>query len=84
MSKVDVLREVVSPAILRRAGDISRLLAELGIPHVLIGGLAVGVHSHPRTTKDVDFLVGPEAFAKTLVMSEGSLEPTGGFEPPTC
>jgi len=28
----------------------------------LIGGLAVGVHGHPRATRDVDFLVGAEAF----------------------
>ena len=58
MSSIDALRKVVSPVILRRAADISRLLAELGIPHVLIGGLAVGVHGHPRATSDVDFLVG--------------------------
>lgn len=58
MSKVDALQEVVSPAILRRAADISRLLVELNIPHVLIGGLAVGIHGHPRSTKDVDFMVG--------------------------
>ncbi len=32
------------------------------MPHALIGGLAVGVHGHPRATKDVDFLVGAEAF----------------------
>lgn len=63
MSKVDALASVVSPAILKRAGDVSRLLRELGVPHVLIGGLAVGLHGHPRTTKDVDFLVGEEAFA---------------------
>ena len=65
MNKIDALREVVSPAILRRAGDISRLLRELDIPHVLIGGLAVGLHGHPRATKDVDFLVGEQAFAST-------------------
>lgn len=28
----------------------------------LAGALAVGAHGHPRATKDVDFLVGPEAF----------------------
>lgn len=65
MSKIDALQEVVSPAILRRAGDISRLLRDLEIPHLLIGGLAVGIHGHIRTTKDVGFLVGREAFART-------------------
>ena len=30
--------------------------------HVVVGGLAVGANGHPRATKDVDFLVGDEAF----------------------
>ncbi len=62
---MDELAQVVSPAILQRAARVSRLLTELGVPHALIGGLAVGVHGHPRATKDVDFLVGPEAFERT-------------------
>lgn len=65
MSGFDALKEVVSPTLLRHAGEVSRLLRELEIPHVLIGGLAVGVHGHPRATRGVDFLVGPEAFAST-------------------
>jgi hypothetical protein len=65
VSGLDALQEVVSPAILRRAGEISRLLRELEIPHVLIGGLAVGLHGYPRATADVDFLVGQAAFAST-------------------
>ena len=66
MNQLDDLKEVVSPAILRRAGDVSALLRDLGVPHVLIGGLAVGLHGHPRATRDVDFLVGAEAFASTV------------------
>ena len=66
MSKFDALRKVVSPTLLQRAGEISRLLRELEIPHVLIGGLAVGLHGHPRATRDVDFLVGQEAFSSTV------------------
>ena len=65
MSGIDDLREVVSPVILRRAADISRLLGELGVPHALIGGLAVGIHGYPRSTRDVDFMVGEEAFEST-------------------
>lgn len=65
MNRIDALREVVSPAILRRAAEVSRLLGRLGIPHVVVGGLAVGVHGHPRATKDIDFLVGEEAFSST-------------------
>ena len=65
MTGLDDLEEVVAPAILRRAGRVSSLLRELGVPHALIGGLAVGVHGHPRATRDVDFLVGAEAFSHT-------------------
>ena len=65
MSDLEALRAVVADAIVDRAIDVSARLRELGVPHVLIGGLAVGMHGHPRATKDVDFMVGNEAFAKT-------------------
>lgn len=56
MNSVDALRDVVAGAIVDRAIEVSRQLADLGVPHVLIGGLAVGIHGHPRATKDVDFM----------------------------
>jgi hypothetical protein len=56
------LRGVVAPEILAAAEVASRTLREAGIPHALAGGLAVGAHGYPRTTDDVDFLVGDEAF----------------------
>jgi hypothetical protein len=65
MASVEALKDVVSASLLARAAEVSSLLAELGVPHALIGGLAVGVHGHPRGTKDVDFLVGSEAFETT-------------------
>lgn len=66
MSNVlDGLRSVVHPDILERTESISKMLTALGVPHALIGGLAVGVHGHPRLTKDVDFIVGPQAFERT-------------------
>lgn len=65
MSSIDTLRQVVPPVILERAADISLRLGALGVPHVLVGGLAVGLHGHPRFTGDVDFMVGEEAFAST-------------------
>ena len=40
----------------------SNALRGAGIRHVVVGGLAVGAHGFPRATKDVDFLVGDEAF----------------------
>ncbi len=63
------LRGVVAPEILRAAEVASEKLRETGIPHALAGGLAVGAHGYPRTTDDVDFLVGDEAF----VMHEGGI-----------
>ncbi len=61
----EALSDVVAANVLLDAIRTSRRLAEIGVPHTLIGGLAVGVHGHPRATKDVDFLVGPEAFEST-------------------
>lgn len=65
MNPLDGLRDVVASALLERASQVSERLNELGVPHTLIGGLAVGVHGHPRATKDIDFLVGSEAFDRT-------------------
>ncbi len=59
------LADAVAAQVLVDAIDASRRLAELGVPHALIGGLAVGLHAQPRATKDVDFLVGDEAFEQT-------------------
>src|SRR5215210_2222135 len=57
-------RGVVAPEIVRAAHQASQKLREAGIPHALAGGLAVCAHGYPRTTDDVDFLVGDEAFEK--------------------
>lgn len=44
--------------------------AVLGIPYALVGGLAAGTYGEPRFTKDIDFLVGDEAFVRTgLIVS---------------
>ena len=59
------LADVVAPSVLVDAIETSRRLTVLGVPHALIGGLAVGLYGYPRATKDVDFLVGDEAFART-------------------
>lgn len=61
----DDLARVVAPKVLTDAIDTSERLRALGIPHALVGGLAVGLHGHPRATKDVDFIVGTSAFAST-------------------
>jgi len=57
-----LLEDVVSVRILDAARAAHRFLTERGIRHVLVGGLAIGAHGHPRATKDVDFLVDDNAF----------------------
>lgn len=59
---VSLLDGVVSDRILNAMRAASAQLTKLGIRHALAGGLAVGAHGYPRATKDVDFLVGEEAF----------------------
>lgn len=54
--------EVVHPRITGAMEKASAQLHKLGIRHALVGALAVGAHGFPRSTKDVDFLVGAEAF----------------------
>ena len=65
MSRWEELGQVVAPRVLDDARRVSARLTELHIPHALVGGLAVGLHGHPRATRDVDFLVGVEAFSAT-------------------
>ena len=59
---VSQLDDTVAPRILEAMRVASARLTELGVRHVLVGGLAVGAWGYPRATKDVDFLVGEEAF----------------------
>ncbi|MCC7073149.1 MAG: hypothetical protein IT383_17640 [Deltaproteobacteria bacterium] len=53
---------VTSPDIANAVREASRFLRERGVRHALCGGIAVGAYARPRATKDVDFLVGEEAF----------------------
>jgi hypothetical protein len=39
---------------------------QAGIQYALVGGMAVNAHQHPRTTKDVDFLITPQGMASFL------------------
>lgn len=43
--------------ILDTAREVSRLMREAGIPGVVIGGIAVVLHGHLRTTKDIDIFL---------------------------
>jgi len=47
----------------RAVREVSRMLAEAGIRHALVGALGANAYrNRPRTTEDIDFLVGDEAF----------------------
>jgi len=60
---LSLLDGIVAPRVLDALRAASQQLTSIGVRHALVGGLAVGAHGHPRATKDVDFLVGEEAFA---------------------
>jgi hypothetical protein len=59
-----LLQDVVAPKVLDACRIASQALAAAGVRHVIVGGLAVGANGYPRATKDVDFLVGDEAFER--------------------
>jgi hypothetical protein len=60
----------VSATVIKAAVAASQKLTSLGIPHAIIGGIAVGAHGAPRATKDVDFLVNErDAFSGKAILS---------------
>ena len=59
---IGLLDGTVAPGILRAMHAASKQLMSVHVRHALVGGLAIGAHGYPRATKDVDFLVGDEAF----------------------
>jgi hypothetical protein len=53
------------PRFERAVREVSKMLSEAGIRHALVGALAANAYrSRARTTEDIDFLVGDEAFEK--------------------
>lgn len=57
-----LLIDVVAAKVLEALKLASEALIAANVRHVVVGGLAVGANGYPRATKDVDFLVGAEAF----------------------
>jgi hypothetical protein len=57
-----LLENVVSQTVLDAMRVASVALRRVGVRHVVAGGLAVGANGFPRATRDIDFLVGDEAF----------------------
>ena len=66
MTKPDpaLLEGVVAKEVLDAMRAASAALRTVGVRHVVVGGLAVGANGFPRATRDVDFLVGEEAFER--------------------
>jgi hypothetical protein len=51
------------PGYERAVREVSKMLRDAGIRHALVGALAANAYRiRPRTTADIDFLVGSEAF----------------------
>lgn len=51
------------PAYERAVREVSRMLSQAGIRHALVGALGANAYrNRPRTTEDIAFLVGDEAF----------------------
>lgn len=59
-----LLQGVVAPEVLDAMRVASAALKRAGVRHLVVGGLAVGANGFPRATRDVDFLVGDEAFER--------------------
>lgn len=55
----------------RTLRGIGTRLNELGIPYVVVGGMALFAHGFRRFTEDVDLLVTPEGMAKVHEALEG-------------
>jgi hypothetical protein len=62
----------LNPHVLVALREISRRLTEATVRHAVIGGLAVGVYGWPRATRDVDLLLGDEAWDRART---GELRP---------
>src|SRR5262245_8937150 len=53
------------PTYERAVREVSRMFSEAGIRHALVGALGSNAYrNRPRTTEDIDFLVGDEAFER--------------------
>lgn len=57
-----LLEGIVSQRVLDAMRGAANAMAGMGVRHLVVGGLAVVANGYARTTSDVDFLVGEEAF----------------------
>lgn len=61
---LDEALTALSPDVVSALRRAHEALAALGVRHLVVGGIAVGAHGFLRATRDVDFLVGDEAFER--------------------
>lgn len=63
--------------ILDIAREVSHLMRAAGIPGIVIGGVAVVLHGHVRTTKDIDIFIPPplEPLADLLTANGFTFDP---------
>ena len=59
---IKTILDFVAPSVRDAVLETAKQLERLSIRHAIAGGLAVGAYGYIRTTADVDFLVGDEAF----------------------
>lgn len=52
----------LDPKVISALREVSLRLTSAGVRHAVVGALAVGVYGWPRATRDVDLLVGREAW----------------------
>lgn len=50
-------------AIFQTLRSITTTLKQLGVPHAVLGGMALVAHGYLRTTEDIDILVSPASLA---------------------
>ncbi len=61
---LSLLNGVVAPEILAALKAASAQMTRIGVRHALVGALAAGAWGYPRASKDVNFLVGDDAFER--------------------
>lgn len=57
------------------AREVSARLRERGVPHALVGGLAVGAYGYERYTRDVDVLIPSDRRDVLKTLSRGAIYP---------
>lgn len=64
--------KLVPEGVKSAARQVSEHLTSKGVPHAVIGGMAVSAYSPPRMTEDVDFLVPESALSAIREMGDAS------------